>query len=152
MIKLRYVDLENAAGTDLGVSSWRTLDQSTINLFAEATSDHQWIHVDEERAREVFGFTIAHGYLTLSMIPILATELFEIEDAKLMLNYGCERVRFTAPAPCGARVRLAQTISKVEASPEATKLTFQSTIELEGSEKPTCVAEVMCLVYPQDAS
>ena len=139
-----------AANTDLGTSEWLTIDQRRVNMFAEATGDHQWIHVDPERAKAgPFGTTIAHGFLTLSLIPRLFENALEIRDARMGVNYGLNRVRFTAPVPAGSRLR--GTIKLLACEPVdngGMQITSQVTVEREGSAKPVCVAETVARRYP----
>jgi acyl dehydratase len=136
--------LAGAVGTELGVSSWHTVTQELIDAFADATGDHQWIHVDQERARlGPFGATIAHGYLTLSLIPMLMHEIYEVQDARMAVNYGLNRVRFPAPVRVGSSVRARATLSEAEPTGDAIQVVTHVTIEVEGQEKPACVADVV---------
>jgi len=138
-----------AKGEPLGVSEWLTVSQDRINRFADATGDHQWIHVDVERAKEgPFGTTIAHGYLTLSLIPVMAAELFTVQGVRMSVNYGSGKVRFPAPVPAGARVRDNATLVEVEEVPQGVRLTVRHTIEIEGGSKPACVADTLSLIVP----
>ncbi|MGW4896656.1 MaoC family dehydratase [Kitasatospora sp. NPDC004240] len=141
-------DLTAAVGTELGTSEWHTVEQSRIDLFAEATGDHQWIHVDPERAKEsAFGSTIAHGYLTLSMIPVLAKECYSVEGVRMALNYGSEKVRFPAPVPVGTAVRAtAELVSATEVS-GGVQVVVRFTITSAASAKPHCVAETITRFY-----
>ncbi|MFN3448737.1 MAG: MaoC family dehydratase [Roseococcus sp.] len=136
-------------GKKLGTSDWFTVDQKTIDLFAEATGDHQWIHVDVERAKRELpgGRTIAHGFLTLSLLPRLAPTIYRIARRSRALNYGCNRVRFTAPVPAGARIRLHLTLKACEPIPGGVRLTMENEVEVEGSERPALVAETISQVY-----
>ncbi|WP_217136199.1 MaoC family dehydratase [Leucobacter chinensis] len=141
--------LEAAAGDDLGFSAWHTIDQARIDAFAETTNDRQWIHVDPERAAETpAGSTIAHGYLTLSLISAMLGELYRIEGVTMLLNYGLNRVRFPAPVPVGSRVRAHGRIASVEPSDRGVQIVFAVTIEIEGADRPACVAEPVVLVVP----
>jgi len=143
-------DLMSHIGQELGPSEWMTVDQAMIDKFADATGDHQWIHVDPERARREMpgGKTIAHGYLTLSLVPRLAATLVKIDKVKHGVNYGSNRVRFTAPVPAGARVRLRLKIAKVEpVEGNGVRLTNEVTMEVEGQERPALVAEIMSVRY-----
>ncbi|WP_069166783.1 MaoC family dehydratase [Nocardia altamirensis] len=134
--------LRNAAGADLGVSEWIEIDQARITAFAEATEDRQWIHVDPRRAADgPFGSTIAHGYLTLSLLPALMRQVFEITDAGVRINYGLNKVRFPAPVPVGSRIRARAAIVTVDEMPGGVQVVLATTIECEGSAKPACVAE-----------
>jgi len=135
-------ELPQAVGTDLGHTDWVEVSQERIDQFAEATGDHQWIHVDPERAAAgPFGTTIAHGYLTLSLISMLLPELMTVEGTSMGINYGTNRVRFPAPVPAGSRVRASGTISDVEDVAGGYQVVATIAIEVEGSEKPACVAE-----------
>lgn len=134
--------LRSAAGTDLGVSRWIEVGQDRIDAFAEATEDRQWIHVDPVRAAAgPFGTTVAHGYLTLSLLVPMMADLINITDASARLNYGLNRVRFPAPVPAGSRVRARARIGAVEAVPGGVQVVVAVTIEREGGDKPVCVAE-----------
>ncbi|WTA50782.1 MaoC family dehydratase [Kitasatospora purpeofusca] len=141
-------ELTAAVGTELGTSQWHTLDQARIDLFAEATDDHQWIHVDPERAKQSqFGSTIAHGYLTMSMIPVLAKECYGVEDVRMALNYGSEKVRFPAPVPVGTAIRAtAELVSATEVS-GGVQAVVRFTITSAESAKPHCVAETITRFY-----
>jgi acyl dehydratase len=137
-------------GRELGPSEWLIVTQEMIDKFAEATGDHQWIHVDVERAKREMpgGKTIAHGYLTLSLIPRLAPTLMKIEQRRRGLNYGSNKIRFISPVPAGSRIRLRQKLLKAEeVEDNGVRLTNQMTIEVEGSERPAMVAEIMSIVY-----
>ncbi len=143
-------DLLSLVGRELGPSDWVTVDQATIDKFADATGDHQWIHVDVERAKREMpgGKTIAHGYLTLSMVPRLAQTLLSVAKRKRGLNYGSNKVRFTNTVPAGARVRLRQRIVNAEAvAGNGVRVTSEMTIEVEGQERPALVAEVIGIQY-----
>ena len=141
---LRLADLEGALGRHLGYSSWHDIGQERVNAFAEATGDRQWIHVDPERAKSSpFGQTVAHGYLTLSLGPALLDEVLRVEDAGSIINYGADRVRFPAPVPVGARVRLGVEAAAVSEVTGGAQVTFRFTFEIEGGSKPCCVADVL---------
>jgi acyl dehydratase len=143
-------DLVNHVGRELGPSEWLTVTQEMINTFAEATGDHQWIHVDVERAgREMpGGKTIAHGYLTLSLLPRLVPTLMKIDKRRRGLNYGSNKVRFTAPVPAGSRIRLRQKLLAVEEVPDnGMRLTSQMVMEVEGQDRPAMVAETISVIY-----
>jgi acyl dehydratase len=143
-------DLLQHVGEELGPSEWLTVTQEMIDKFADATGDHQWIHVDVERAKKEMpgGKTIAHGYLTLSLLPQLAPTLMKIEKRRRGLNYGSNRVRFTAPVPAGARVRLRQKLVKVEpVEDNGFRITSEMTMEVEGNSRPAMVAETLGIVY-----
>ena len=143
-----FSDLPDMAGRDLGVSDWLNLDQPRIDRFADATDDHQWIHVDVERAMREQGGPIAHGFLTLSLLPRLQDDLFRIEGADKVLNVGVNKVRFVSPAPAGVRVRLRQTVAAVEARAGGWQIVSDCVIEGEGQEKPLCVAQSVMLALP----
>jgi acyl dehydratase len=135
-------DLAGAAGTDLGVSDWIVVDQARIDGFAAATGDHQWIHVDPERAAEgPFGRTIAHGFLTLSLLPVLQHQLYAVEGVRMAVNVGLNKVRFLAPVPVDSKVRAFATIAEVVELDGAVQVTFSTTFEIEGVEKPAAVVE-----------
>ncbi|RAI56909.1 MaoC family dehydratase [Roseicella frigidaeris] len=142
-------DLPNYVGKTLGTSDWVVVDQKMIDQFAEATGDHQWIHVDVERAKREMpgGKTIAHGYLTLSLLPRLNHGIWTLKKRSRGVNYGSNKVRFTAPVPAGARVRGHLTLKNVEAIEGGARLTMEARVEVEGSERPALVAETLSLVY-----
>jgi acyl dehydratase len=143
-------DALQQAGREMGVSEWLTVTQDMIDKFADATGDHQWIHVDVERARREMpgGKTIAHGYLTLSLIPRLRPQLIRVERQRQSLNYGLNRVRFVTPVPAGVRVRLRGKLVKAEeVEGGGVRLTSEMTMEVEGSPKPAMVAETIAVVY-----
>ena len=139
--------LAAAVGADLGTSDWFEIDQDRVNLFADATDDHQWIHVDLERAAQgPFGATIAHGYMTVSLIPALSKTIFSIETDGPRLNYGLNKVRFPNPVKVGSRVRAQATLAELADVPAGKQLVVRYTIEIEGEEKPACVAETVVLL------
>jgi acyl dehydratase len=143
-------DLARHVGEELGPSEWLTVDQPMIDKFAEATGDHQWIHVDVERAKREMpgGKTIAHGYLTLSLVPRLAATLVKVSEVARGVNYGSNKVRFTSVVPAGARVRLRQKLLKVEpVEGNGVRVTSEVTMEVEGQERPALVAEIMGIRY-----
>ena len=141
-------ELRAAVGTDAGTSDWMTVDQKRIDLFAEATGDHQWIHVDPEKAAAgPFGTTVAHGYLTLSLLPALFAGLYAIPGLRMGVNYGLNKVRFPAPVPSGSRVRATARPLSVEDVPGGVQITLQVTVEREGGDKPVCVAETVSRLY-----
>jgi acyl dehydratase len=140
--------LRAAVGEHSGYSDWHVITQEQINLFAEATGDHQWIHVDPERAAQgPFGTTIAHGYLTLALIPMLFTEVSRVDGARMGVNYGLNKVRFPAPVPVGSKVRGGVLLKSVEDVPGGVQVINEVTIEIEGSEKPACIAETVSRIY-----
>jgi acyl dehydratase len=135
-------DLKASVGQDIGVSDWQEIPQSQIDLFAKATGDDQWIHVDPERAKAgPYGATIAHGYLTLSLLAPLMKSTYRIEGATMAVNYGLNKVRFAAPVRVGSRVRVRVSLTSVDDIPNGVQSVWSAIIELEGSEKPACVAE-----------
>lgn len=142
-------DLLQHVGRELGPSDWMTIDQSMIDKFAEATGDHQWIHVDVERARREMpdGKTIAHGYLTLSLVPRLAATLMRVKTRSRGVNYGSNKVRFITPVQAGARIRLRQRIANVEEIRGGVRVTSEMTVEIEGQSRPALVAETMGQSY-----
>jgi acyl dehydratase len=141
-------DLTAAVGTELGTSEWHTIEQERVNLFAEATGDHQWIHVDPARAKETpFGGTIAHGYLTLSLIPVLAKECYGVQGVSMALNYGSDKVRFPAPLPVGTAVRATAELLSADEVPGGVQAVVRFTISSEGGAKPHCVAETITRFY-----
>jgi acyl dehydratase len=145
---LTLEELEQAGERDLGATDWVTLDQDRIDMFAEATGDHQWIHVDPEMAAQgPFGGTIAHGYLSLSLLPGLLPEVLTVEGARMGINYGIDRVRFTAPVPVGSRVRLKAKLVSAERRGEGVLYKLGVEVEIEGTEKPALVGEVLYLVF-----
>jgi acyl dehydratase len=142
-------ELPGLTGELLGTSDWLAIDQERVTLFADATGDHQWIHVDEERATAgPFGGTIAHGYLTLSLLPFLGAQVFSLETPGAKLNYGVNKVRFPSPVRVGSRIRSHVTMGEVTDLPTGTQLTLRHTIEIEGHDKPACVAETVVLLLP----
>jgi len=149
MLTLTGLDeIKAHVGKELGVSDWLLVTQETIDQFAEVTGDHQWIHVDVERAKQSpFGGTIAHGYFTLSLAPRFSYELFSFEGLAFGVNYGLNRVRFPAPMPVGGRVRMRAKLASAEEITGGAQLTTELTFEREGGEKPVCVAESLTRVY-----
>ena len=151
MLKLETPkDVLTHIGSELGPSEWLTVTQEMIDKFAEATGDHQWIHVDVERAKREMpgGKTIAHGYLTLSLLPKLAPTLMSVAKRRRGLNYGSNKIRFITPVPAGSRIRLRQKLVKAEpVEDNGIRITSQMTMEVEGSERPAMVAETISVVY-----
>ena len=144
-----FDELSDATGEELGTSEWLTIEQERVDQFAEATGDHQWIHVDVERAKSgPFGGTIAHGYLTLSLIPLLGAQVLALDTPGAKLNYGVNKVRFPAPVPVGSRVRDTVSVKEVTDLPSGKQLTLGHVIEIEGGDKPACVAETVVLLLP----
>ena len=149
MLTITGIDeLKAKIGEELGVSDWHEVTQAEIDAFAEATGDHQWIHVDPERAAQTpFGSTIAHGLYTLSLGPVLSDEAFSLEGIAFGLNYGYDRVRFPAPLPVDSRVRMRATLTSVDEVPGGIQMKVTQTFEVEGGEKPVCVAEQLVRLY-----
>jgi acyl dehydratase len=143
---LTLAELEQAGERDLGVSDWVTIDQEQVNQFAEATHDRQWIHVDPEAAAKgPFGTTVAHGYLTLALLPYLVSQVLSVSDATIGVNYGTERIRFTAPVPVGSQVRLQARLVSSERRGEGVLYRVGVEIEIKGGQKPALVGEVVYL-------
>ncbi len=141
-------DVKAHVGQELGVSDWYAVTQEEINAFADVTGDHQWIHIDVERAKQTpFGGTIAHGYYVLSLHPRLVEKMFSIEGFAFGLNYGLNRVRFPSPMPVGGRLRMRAKLADVQDIPGGAQITTELTFEREGGEKPVCVAESLARVY-----
>jgi acyl dehydratase len=143
-------ELKSLAGQELGVSDWHLVTQEEINQFAEATHDHQWIHVDPERAKKEspFGGPIAHGYYTLALAPYLVSQALTVTGARMGVNYGLNSLRFTAPVRIGKRVRVRVAANSVEAFTGGVQVAMGLTYEVEGESKPACVAEVVYRYYP----
>jgi len=140
--------LKSRAGEHLGYSDWHEITQDQVDRFADATGDHQWIHVDPERARSSpFGGTIAHGYLTLSLAPALLNEIWRVEGMTMGLNYGVNRLRFPAPVPVGSKLRVGARLTAVDDIAGGAQGTIELTFEVEGQDKPGCVAEVVYRYY-----
>ncbi|MFK4069017.1 MaoC family dehydratase [Streptomyces sp. NPDC029674] len=142
-------ELSAAVGEQLGYSDWLEIDQKRIDLFADATGDHQWIHVDPEKAAQgPFKTTIAHGYLTLSLLPSLVPQTMRVEGMKMGINYGTEKVRFPSPVPVGSRLRATAVLTGVTPTKDGgVQVTAKVTVEREGSDKPACVAESVSRYY-----
>ena len=142
-------ELKRLLGQQLGVTDWLTVDQERVDGFAEVTGDHQWIHVDPERAKQSpFGGTIAHGFLTLALTVPFGAELYELDFGSSRLNYGLNKVRFPAPVPVGSRLRARVTLEEIRGTGAGLQLATTYTIEIEGKERPACVAERLTLVTP----
>ncbi len=140
-------DVAAASGSEIGTSEWLTVDQSRIDAFADATLDHQWIHVDAEAAAAgPFGTTIAHGFLTLSLLPHFASQVFRLETPGARLNYGMEKVRFPSPVPVDSRLRSHVRFGEVRDLPAGKQLVVEHTVEIEGQAKPACVAQHVVLL------
>jgi len=141
-------DLQQRVGDHLGYSEWHEVTQEQVNLFADATGDHQWIHVDIERAKAgPFGGPIAHGYLTLSLTPALLSEILEVSGISMAVNYGLNKLRFPAPVPIGSKVRAGANLDHVEDVAGGVQVTITLTFEIEGGAKPVCVAEILFRYY-----
>jgi acyl dehydratase len=145
---LTLSELESSTDRELGASEWETIDQEQINQFAQATHDHQWIHVDPEAAAQgPFGTTVAHGYLTLSMLPYFVSQVLNVTDVRMGINYGTEKIRFTAPVPVGSQVRLKAKLLGSEKRGEGVLYRLAIEVEIKDSEKPALVGEVLYLVF-----
>ena len=141
--------MSDKVGTHLGYSEWHQITQEQVNLFADATGDHQWIHVDVERAKSgPFGGPIAHGYLTLSLAPMLMAEVVRVNGVAMAVNYGLNKLRFPAPVPVGSRVRMGATLAVLEEIAGGAQATMDLTFEVEGQAKPSCVAQAVFRYYP----
>lgn len=147
MQEIAYADLPSFVGKEIGVSDWVTIDQDRVNLFADATGDHQWIHVDVARATKEMGGPIAHGYLTLSLIPFLGAQVMKVSGVTRGINYGSDKVRFTNMVRVGKRVRLRQKLLSAEPKSGGLQLKNECTIEIEGEERPACIAETISVLY-----
>ena len=144
----RISELQTLLGSNLGSSEWVSVDQARIDQFAAVTGDHQWIHVDTERAAAgPFGTTVAHGFLTLSLVPVMVGMAFKVSEVRMSVNYGLNRARFTAPVPAGSRVRARFAIQAVELLDDACQVVWAVTMEGEGSDKPVCIAELITRHY-----
>ena len=142
-------ELSDAVGEELGSSDWLTIEQDRVDAFADATGDHQWIHVDVDRAKDgPFGGTIAHGYLTLSLIPYLGSQVFALETPGAKLNYGVNKVRFPNPVRVGARIRNTVSVGEVTDLPSGKQLVLKHVISIDGEDKPACIAETVVLLLP----
>ena len=140
--------LKEHVGEHLGYSEWHQVTQEQVNLFADATGDHQWIHVDVERAKAgPFGAPIAHGYLTLALAPTLLPEIVEVSDVSMSVNYGLNKLRFPAPVPVGSKVRAGAALTTVEDVAGGVQVALEVTFEIEGGTKPVCVAEILFRYY-----
>ncbi len=139
--------IEAAVGEHVGHSEWLEISQDRINAFADATGDHQWIHVDPERAADgPYGTTIAHGYLTLSLLPLLGEQVMEIRGFRMMINYGLDKVRFPAAVPVGSRIRAGVELTSLQRKTSGVQLTSTVTVEIEGGDRPAVVAETVRLM------
>ncbi|MEM9253989.1 MAG: MaoC family dehydratase [Pseudomonadota bacterium] len=141
--------LLDSVGADLGVSDWLQIDQERINLFADATGDHQWIHVDPEKAAEgPFGSTIAHGYLTLSLANWFLPQILRVDNVSMGVNYGCEKVRFPAPVPVGSKIRGHGEVISAEEVKGGVQVVVRITIEIDGNDRPACVIDTISRFFP----
>ncbi len=141
--------LMGSEGQHLGYSDWLEIDQKRIDLFADATGDHQWIHVDPERAAEgPFGKTIAHGYLSLSLVNLFLPQIMKVDNVSMGVNYGCEKVRFPAPVPVGSRVRGGGEVISVEQVKGGVQIVVRITVEIDGGDRPACVIDTISRFYP----
>jgi acyl dehydratase len=141
-------ELKKAEGDQVGPSEWHEVTQDAIDTFADVTGDHQWIHVDPERAKETpFGGTIAHGYYTLSLAPRFSEEILKLDGFSFAVNYGLDKVRFPAPLPVGSKVRMAARLADVSDIPGGAQIKLELTFEREGGDKPVCVAESLARLY-----
>jgi len=142
-------ELEAAVGSHLGWSGWHEVTQDQVNTFADATGDHQWIHIDVEKAAQgPFGGTVAHGFLTLSLLPMLVAQVYGIEGVRMGVNYGADRLRFPSPVPVGSRVRAGVELNGVTPSALGHQVATRVTIEREGGDKPACVVDMLAVVVP----
>ena len=148
MTRLAFATLKDHIGEHLGYSEYHRVTQEQVNLFADATGDHQWIHIDVERAKAgPFGGPIAHGYLTLSLAPNLLAQVLQVEGVAMGVNYGANKVRFPAPVPVGSNVRIGAQLKAVEDVSGGLQVTIETTFEVEGASKPSCVAELLFRYY-----
>lgn len=148
MARLAFATLKEHIGDHLGYSEYHRVTQEQVNLFADATGDHQWIHIDVERAKAgPFGGPIAHGYLTLSLAPVLLAQVLQVDGVAMGVNYGANKVRFPAPVPVGSNIRIAAVLKGVEDVTGGVQVTVEATFEVEGAAKPSCVAELLFRYY-----
>lgn len=148
MREIPLSEIQGLVGQEIGVSDWLEITQERVNRFADATGDHQWIHVDIERATKELGSPIAHGYLVLSLVPFLAKNIASYSGVSRGINYGSNKVRFTNTVPVGSRLRMRSKLLSCEPRGGGLQVTNEFTIEIEGQERPACVAEVVSLLYP----
>lgn len=144
---VNYADLESLVGQEVGVSDWHVIDQDRVNLFADATGDHQWIHVDVERATKEMGSPIAHGFLTLSLLPMLGSEVLNVKGVSRGINYGSNKLRFTNMVPVGSKVRLSQKCLSVVPKAGGKQMIMEGTVEIEGQDRPALVSESITVLY-----
>jgi acyl dehydratase len=145
--EVSYADLPSLAGEEIGVSDWLTISQDRVNQFADSTGDHQWIHVDVARATKEIGGPIAHGYLTLSLIPYFGSQILRVTGVSRGINYGSNKVRFTNMVRVGKRVRMREKLVSVEPKAGGLQMIAECTIEIEGEDRPACVAETVSVLY-----
>jgi acyl dehydratase len=150
IVHIPLTGLPAKVGTELGISEWLTITQERISLFADATGDHQWIHLDADRAaaESPYGGTIAHGFLTLSLVTSLLRDTIEVDGARMIVNYGCDRVRFVSAVPAGARIRGRFVVAAVEEAKDGVQVRWGVTLERDGSEKPSLVLDWLVRYYP----
>ena len=149
MLKVTYEQLTEQVGAKLGPTEWITIDQARIDLFADATDDHQWIHVDAEAAADgPFGATIAHGYLTLSLVNRFMPDLLTVTNTSMGVNYGCDKVRFPSPVKVGSRIRGGGEVVSVEPAGQGLQVLVRVTVEIEGQDRPACVVDTLSRFYP----
>ena len=150
LVVAKPADLPNHVGADLGETDWLEISQDRINTFAEATGDHQWIHVDVEKAKDgPFGAPIAHGYLTASLANLFLPQLLEVQNTSMGVNYGCDKIRFPSPVPVGSKIRGTAAVTSVDETKDGgfqTKVTI--TIQIEGNDRPACIIETISRFYP----
>ncbi|HIE85767.1 MAG: MaoC family dehydratase [Pseudomonadota bacterium] len=148
-MEVPFHELSTLAGTDLGSTDWMLIEQSRVDGYADATDDHQWIHVDPARAAEgPFGSTIAHGYLTLALVNKFLPDLITVTESSMGVNYGCEKVRFPSPVIVGSRIRGAGEVVSVEEVKGSLQLVVRVTVEIEGADRPACVVDTISRFYP----
>jgi acyl dehydratase len=147
MREVAYADVPSLVGQEVGVSDWLEITQERVNLFADATGDHQWIHIDVDRATKEIGGPIAHGYLTLSLIPFLSAGVMRVTGVTRGINYGSDKVRFTNMVRVGKRVRMRQKLLAAEPKAGGLQMKMECTIEIEGEQRPACVAETISVIY-----
>lgn len=141
--------LKALIGQEIGTSDWFTVDQERVNAFADATLDHQWIHIDEQRAATgPFGTTVAHGFLTLSLLPMFGEQIMNVTGMKVKINYGLNKVRFPSPVPVGSRLRDTATLSEVTEKASGVQVVVTHVIEIEGADRPACIAETVGVMVP----
>ena len=146
--KIAFNEIESYVGKEIGVSDWHTIDQDRVNMFADATGDHQWIHIDVERATREIGSPIVHGYLTLSLANLFLPQIMRVENTSMGVNYGCEKVRFPAAVPVGSRVRGGGEVISVEEVKGGVQVVVRMTIEIEGGDRPACVIDTISRLFP----